>query len=218
MPLIEDLGKGTVTGPSRFYSYSRVPAGTTPNGGPGSVPGVGSGVGANSSGAGGRTKRLSTYTPRVADSATRQRAILKRITDLEKENYNDQYSRFEIPNLDALMDTSNMGGQSAADANGNKVNKRRSTAQTSSKSGSTPATRKILASLKTLLNLRDDDPASARDLTAVLVAGPRYPVSVQLCGMCGFSGKYVCARCGCRYCGLACDETHKETRCVKMYA
>ena len=206
MPLIEDLGKGTVTGPNRFYSYSKVSNSTQPLHSSSVGPG---------GGAAGRTKRTSAFAPRVADNATRQRAIVKRLVDLEKENYNDQYARFEIPNIDALIDTSiqnNIGVPAS-----NSKNKRRSFKSQTSKSGSTPSTRKILASRKTLLNLKDDDPASAKDIADVLSVPPKFPVT-HLCSICGFSSKYICPRCGLRYCSLACDDTHKETRCIKMYA
>lgn len=228
MPLIEDLGKGTLTGPNRFFSYSSRPSNSLAShqpasgGSSASTPGQGGG--------GGRTKRTSTHTNRVFDNATRQRAIVKRVAELEKENYNEQAARhFEIPNLDALIDTSIVqnsllaSSAAAAAADGNSAvtvlkNKRRSFIRTqTSKSGSTPNTRKILASRKTLLNLEDDDPASARDVVEVLSVPPRYPVK-HLCGICGSGGKYLCPRCGLRYCSLNCDETHKETRCIKMYA
>lgn len=202
MPLIEDLGRGTTTGPNRFFSYSRVSTQSQS-------------IGPSSSGGAGRAKRLSTYTPRVSDNATRQRAINKRLTELEKENYNDQYTRFEIPNIDALIDTSIQ--TSGTGAPSSSKNKRRSFKTQTSKSGSTPSTRKILASRKTLLNLRDDDPASAKDIVDVLSVPPRYPIT-HLCSMCGFESKYLCPRCGLRYCSMACDNTHKETRCIKMYA
>lgn len=210
MPLIEDLGRSTTTGPGRFYSYSRVPAS-------GNQPSSNNHNSGAAAGPGGRTKRISAYQPRVSDSATRQRAVAKRLVELEKENYNDQYLRFEIPNLDALLDTSLQTAGLAGGSGSTGKNKRRGIKTQTSKSGSTPSTRKILASRKTLLNLQDDDPASTRDTQQVLSVPPRYPVK-HLCSMCGGGGKYLCSKCGLRYCSLACDDTHKETRCVKMYA
>lgn len=225
MPLIEDLGKGTLTGPNRFYSYSRVPSvnsfahsGATP--GAGAAGGPGGAAGGNGGQAPARVKRTAAYTPRVSDTATRQRAIAKRLAELERENYSEGSSgaaRFEIPNLDALLDPALQNSISLDSTSGGGGKKRRSIKGQSSKSGSTASTRKILASRKTLLNLLDDDPASARVAAVVLAVPPRYPVR-HLCGICGSGGRYLCGRCGLRYCSLGCDETHKETRCIKMYS
>lgn len=209
MPLIEDLGRSTTTGSGRFYSYARVGSSTNASGNGNSGPG-------GNGGTGGRTKRISAYQPRASDNATRQRAVARRLADLEKENYNDQYQRFEIPNIDALIDTSLQTSMLGGGGGGGK-NRRRSVKTQTSKSGSTPSTRKILASRKTLMNLQDDDPVSARDVQNVLSVPPRYPVK-HLCSICGGGGKYLCSRCGLRYCSLSCDDTHKETRCIKMYA
>lgn len=232
MPLIEDLGKGTTTGPNRFYSYSRAPA-VNSFAHPGAASGAGAGAGAggpgggSGTGAGGgagpaRAKRTTAYTPRVSDTATRQRAIAKRLAELERENYSEGSSgttRFEIPNMDALLDPALQNSSALDGVTGSGAKKRRSIkgGGQNNKSGSTASTRKILASRKTLLNLQDDDPASARDAAEVLAAAPRYPVR-HLCGICGSGGRYLCARCGLRYCSLGCDETHKETRCIKMYS
>lgn len=35
------------------------------------------------------------------------------------------------------------------------------------------------------------------------------------CGMCGNAGIYRCGLCGTRFCSAKCNETHKETRCLK---
>lgn len=187
MPLIEDLGNDKVTGPARFYSYSRV---APFSGDSGSAVHVNN----NSNNVGARGKRLAAAHSRISDSSSRQRAINKRLLDLDRENYND-----------TGLSSSSLSSSAA----GRDLDPGRR--------GSTPATRRILASRKTLTNLLDDDPAAARDTVLVLTAPPKYPVRIQLCSVCGFEGKYVCPRCGYRYCSLGCDETHKETRCIKMY-
>jgi zinc finger HIT domain-containing protein 1 len=38
----------------------------------------------------------------------------------------------------------------------------------------------------------------------------------KFCSVCGFSGKYSCTRCGMRYCSIRCNNSHKETRCLKF--
>lgn len=40
----------------------------------------------------------------------------------------------------------------------------------------------------------------------------------HFCGVCGFTGKYTCVSCGSRFCCISCQETHKETRCLKWIA
>lgn len=190
MPSIEDLGIVRSTGSARFYAYTTKALPTQKV------------IHASS----GRGKRTAAYeNQRTADSATRQRAIRRRINELERENYNEQYLKNEIPKVDVII------GHLAS--NGNK---KRTMKQQSGRSGSTPATRKILASRKTLSNLMDDDPQGARMLSDLIVAPSKYPVK-NLCNICGFHGKYSCVKCGLKYCSLACDLTHKETRCLKMY-
>lgn len=186
MPIIEDLGKDTTTGPGRFYTYAQVPA----------QPSYGLSGGPSTGGSGRQKRQISTQT-RVSDSATRRRAILRRIAELDRENYNDQYLRHDTSNLDTLL---------AHSKRARSLNSR----------GSTPATRKILASRKTLSNLQDDDPEAVADVETILAMESKYP-DVYLCSICGYESKYLCTKCGYRYCSMACDETHKETRCIKMY-
>ena len=42
-----------------------------------------------------------------------------------------------------------------------------------------------------------------------------YPKRVY-CTVCGHWGKYNCAKCGSKFCSLACREMHIETRCVRF--
>jgi len=37
----------------------------------------------------------------------------------------------------------------------------------------------------------------------------------HFCAVCGFNSAYTCIVCGMRYCSLACQETHRDTRCLK---
>eukprot|EP01113_Clastostelium_recurvatum_P042292 TRINITY_DN6847_c0_g1_i1.p1 TRINITY_DN6847_c0_g1~~TRINITY_DN6847_c0_g1_i1.p1 ORF type:complete len:195 (+),score=38.52 TRINITY_DN6847_c0_g1_i1:22-585(+) len=38
----------------------------------------------------------------------------------------------------------------------------------------------------------------------------------QFCSVCGFLSPYTCTQCGARFCSLRCNNTHKETRCLKF--
>lgn len=48
-----------------------------------------------------------------------------------------------------------------------------------------------------------------------IAAGPSDKPARHLCSVCGYAGSYSCPRCGLRFCGLRCQHTHKETRCLK---
>ncbi|KAJ8104162.1 hypothetical protein POJ06DRAFT_243764 [Lipomyces tetrasporus] len=84
-------------------------------------------------------------------------------------------------------------------------------------SGKTPAVRRILASKKNISNLFDEDETGTREFYSAAVEPSRYPTR-HLCSVCGYWGSITCIRCGARYCSLACEDTHRETRCLKVYA
>ncbi|KAK9466263.1 hypothetical protein V1512DRAFT_264234 [Lipomyces arxii] len=125
---------------------------------------------------------------RTADSAAVQRAISRRLAELERENYNDTV-KIDIPN---------------PRSEGRSV-------------GKTAGVRKILTSKKVLSNMFDEDDAAAREYSAAAVGPSVYPAR-HLCSVCGYWGFVTCIRCGARYCSLACEDTHRETRCLKVYA
>lgn len=125
----------------------------------------------------------------ASDSSARQRARHRRLMELERENYNDAI-KIEIPA--GLL----RGAQ---------------------RTGKTAAVRKIFGSRKTLANHMDDDPDAARDFSDVAAAPSVYP-PVHLCSVCGYWGKVSCMQCGARYCSIACQDAHRETRCLKSYS
>lgn len=229
MPLIEDLGAVKSNSSTRFYSYTTVgPQNSinatssfsqTSNSSPSlSNQSLSSKTGSNQGPA--RSKRNVATTnfgirSRQTDGATKQRAIKRRIAELERENYNEQHLRFEVPKVDYFTAPSQQGTPTAPGTTQGH-SKRRSSKMNVLKSGATPATRKILASRKTLANLIDDDPAGAQALSELCTGPSKYPLK-HLCNICGFKGKYSCMRCGLRYCSLKCDYTHKETRCLRSY-
>ncbi|KAK9470461.1 uncharacterized protein V1510DRAFT_370133 [Dipodascopsis tothii] len=121
------------------------------------------------------------------DSTSAQRALTRRIADLERENYHENV-KIEIP-----------------------------AAVSKAATKSTPAVRRILASKKALGNYFDDDEAGTKRFQAAAVQPSRYPAR-KLCSVCGYWGTIKCIRCGARYCSAACEDTHRETRCLKVYA
>lgn len=95
----------------------------------------------------------------------------------------------------------------------------------------TPNVRKLLATRKTLTNLLDEAGIAADVYREAGVRQGRYP-SRTFCSVCGYWGKYGCMKCGERYCGEVCAETHRgthtlpclrrkrlilETRCMKFF-
>jgi len=45
---------------------------------------------------------------------------------------------------------------------------------------------------------------------------PRIVIKRPFCSVCGYLGDYSCTRCGARFCSLRCNESHQETRCLKV--
>lgn len=72
----------------------------------------------------------------------------------------------------------------------------------------TPNVRKLLATRKTLTNLLDEAGHAAEMYREAAVKPGPYPPRV-FCSVCGYWGQYGCMRCGERYCGEACAETHR---------
>jgi hypothetical protein len=59
------------------------------------------------------------------------------------------------------------------------------------------------------------DDAECASYVAAAAAPSPYPAR-RLCSVCGFEAPYTCRRCGSRFCGVPCQQTHKETRCMKF--
>ncbi|KAK9380446.1 SWR1 complex subunit vps71 [Kockiozyma suomiensis] len=130
-----------------------------------------------------------------ADSAVVKRAIARRIADLERENYNDLV-KIDIPRVSGYQNSNGVGP---------------------SVSGRTAGVRKLLQSKKALQNLFDEDESGASEFMSV-ISGPSIYPSRNICSVCGYWGPITCSRCNARYCSLACEDTHRETRCLKVYA
>ncbi|CAN6674796.1 hypothetical protein TRVA0_065S00562 [Trichomonascus vanleenenianus] len=179
MPLIEDLGRSTggTIKPSVSYGYAAAAAPAFATRFPES--------------------RKRTVYQTAADSSSRQRAIARRIAELEKENYHD--AKIDIPPIDLVPEVEAAQKKTGARAVGATINSRR-----------------ILSSKKTLQNHLDDDPANAKVFRDGAADEPKYPPN-KMCSICGYWGKVTCVRCGAKYCGIRCEATHRETRCLKIY-
>uniref|UniRef100_A0A060TII4 ARAD1D46772p n=1 Tax=Blastobotrys adeninivorans TaxID=409370 RepID=A0A060TII4_BLAAD len=127
----------------------------------------------------------------TADSATKLRAQVRRLAELERENYQDNV-KIDIPRLDLRP--------GAQPPKGMTINSRR-----------------ILGSKKTLNNHLDDDPKGAKSYQDVVTPPSVYPAREPLCSICGYWGRVSCIRCGAKYCSIPCEAVHRETRCLKVY-
>lgn len=72
--------------------------------------------------------------------------------------------------------------------------------------------RKILASKKSLQNHMDE--CGTDDYLNAALPNWSYPAR-KFCSVCGYWGKYKCAKCGLANCSQVCEATHKETRCQR---
>lgn len=142
----------------------------------------------------GRVQRTTAFVSNEAVVAARQKLVTKRLAELERENYHDNV-KIEVPQRKLLVEQTRVA---------NRV-------------GQTVNSRRVLGSRKTLTNHLDDDPASTKLFADAAATTSRYP-PIKLCSICGYWGSLTCMRCGAKYCGLACEDTHRETRCMKGYA
>jgi len=123
------------------------------------------------------------------DRALQDKHTARHLQELDKDNYHDV--KVDIPrSLDS-----------------NARGKRKQSA----------GVKRLLASRKTFaMHLDEAGQAMAPYHQAAAKMSFR-PVR-HFCTICGYWGSYVCIKCRARYCSLVCQETHKETRCLKTYA
>ena len=131
------------------------------------------------------------YGRAAPDSSAQQSRINRHLTELEQDNYHAiqidiPKSESSLPCLQTLM---------IAPRKQHKL---------------TPNVRKLLTTRKTLTNLLDEAGFAADVYRDAAVKPGVYP-SRTFCSVCGYWGKYGCMRCGDRYCGEACAETHRGT-------
>jgi zinc finger HIT domain-containing protein 1 len=63
--------------------------------------------------------------------------------------------------------------------------------------------------------LRDEEAEVEYNYAAIEAPQSAIP-GRKFCSVCGYWGKYSCTRCGMRYCSIRCNNSHKETRCLKF--
>ena len=148
------------------------------------------------------------YGRAALDSSAQQPRINRHLTELEQDNYHA--IQIDIPKSESLFPSPQK--LIIAPRKQHKI---------------TPNVRKLLTTRKTLTNLLDEAGFAADVYRDAAVKPGVYP-SRTFCSVCGYWGKYGCMKCGDRYCGEACAETHRginpreyelilETRCMKFF-
>jgi len=129
------------------------------------------------------------YGRAAVDSSAQQARIARHLTELEQDNYHAL--QIDIPKSE-----SSMPQRHALMVASRKPHKL------------TPNVRKLLTTRKTFTNLLDEAGFAADVYREAAVKGGRYP-SRTFCSVCGYWGRYGCMKCGDRYCGEVCAETHR---------
>jgi hypothetical protein len=70
------------------------------------------------------------------------------------------------------------------------------------------------------VNITDEENENQKEETVnyftIAAKRSKLPSKRPFCSVCGYLGDYTCTRCGARFCSVRCNESHKETRCLKM--
>jgi zinc finger HIT domain-containing protein 1 len=169
------------------------------------------------------------------DPETRRQVLAQRLLTLEADNY-------EEPSLAATMASSGDGAYVDDDLEeevvqgGSKTKKRKgrgggggsaataaaggaaaaasSTKERASKIASSSSSHHRIKNFEHVLAEEEYDSDTVNYKTIAADASSR--PARQFCSVCGFFAAYTCTRCGLRFCGLRCQQTHKETRCLKF--
>jgi len=134
--------------------------------------------------------RGSAFYGRAAlDSSTQQSRVARHLLELEQDNYHAV--QIDIPKSESMSHV-----------------RTTLTTDTRKQHKLTPNVRKLLTTRKTLTNLLDEAGFAAEVYKDPGVKPGQYP-SRTFCSVCGYWGRYGCMKCGDRYCGEACAETHR---------
>lgn len=148
---------------------------------------------------------------RVLDDASRKRRSRQMLDQLERDNFHDD------PHANLVMH------KKAPKFDDTAI--KPSSSSTPSGGGRRHAHRTRMLGFAALLE--EDAKSTAEATYASAVAPPpscvQTPDGVLLmsfperkfCAACGFAAPYTCITCGARFCSVACQTTHKETRCNK---
>ncbi|XP_040563583.1 zinc finger HIT domain-containing protein 1 isoform X3 [Lepeophtheirus salmonis] len=138
---------------------------------------------------------------RIMDDAARQRRARKALEKLEYDNFN------EDPHADLVMSKKAMNLFQDDDEDPKKSVKRKTRREDYFKHRYRKNFSQLLEEDS---NVHPDTPNYIRAQAPPSAKAPR-----RFCAVCGDFYKYTCSSCGAYYCSIRCEETHRETRCLK---
>ncbi len=156
---------------------------------------------------------------RILDDATRQRRQRKALESLERDNHLDEPQNEMKLSRNLPKFEEDLNGSPSLMSGGSTMKKKRR-----GKSG-VGAKLRMRKTLQILLEEEHMLITSGNNSSGEEVADKgsyfqaQMPPSLlparRFCAVCGFQGPYTCVQCGVRYCSVKCEETHKDTRCLK---
>ena len=178
-----------------------------------------------------RSSRLSTQrvsTRPILDAATRAHVTAVRLAGLERDNHGSDDVDLTDPAWDEDEEEQVMQGSAAAKGKAKAKaakagGKRRREAEAAAaavggggaKGGKGRRVKRTLDEIVDALGMREEGGAEKPNYVTA-AAGPCSHPPRSFCSVCGYVGHYTCVRCGMRYCSIACQRTHQDTRCSKL--
>lgn len=179
----------------------------------------------------GRSARVAAQR-KVMDEATRRRRARKALESLEQDNFHDD------PHADLVMSKKalNLFQDDSVQKSAQKSNKRKSRTTEYYKQRfrknfaqllEEDATQNDRTAPPPSCDRKEEDGGEDADKTTkkkkkkkvANYISAQAPASIKpqrhFCAVCGFQSGYTCIVCGIRYCSLPCQETHRDTRCLK---
>lgn len=172
----------------------------------GTVKKVGSALAALEDGAQDKTptSRPASSTPRlqyrVMDDLARKRRLKHELEQLERDNYH------EDPHANLTLSKKVPKFEDGPKSTDKQLERRRSNLR--------------LRALNLAQLIEEDSKRPPPNYTTAAAPSPEeFNIPRRhFCGVCGHKGIYICITCGARFCGINCQATHKETRCMKWIA
>lgn len=171
----------------------------------GTVKKVGSALAALEDGAQDKTpSRPASSTPRlqyrVMDDLARKRRLKHELEQLERDNYH------EDPHANLTLNKKLPKFEDGPKGTDKQLERRRSNLR--------------LRALNLAQLIEEDTKRSPPNYATAAAPSPEeFNIPRRhFCGVCGHKGIYICITCGARFCGISCQATHKETRCMKWIA
>ena len=162
----------------------------------------------------------------VLDAATRAHVTAVRLASLEQDNYVEEVGGVddawegegeEEEQVMAGVAAAKGKGKGKGGGKGGAKRRREAEAAASGGKGESGGVRKVRLTLEEIidrLGMREGEGAEVPNYVTA-AAGPCPHPPRTFCSVCGYRSQYTCVRCGQRYCSIACQRTHQETRCGK---